>query len=133
VHAGAKETAWRNELSKANQQVLDSQQKLLKLKAKTQEQVTSVKVAADQSESTHRQKEEALRQVRHMSRLVPLSRWVPYTEGLLARPAASGLEIIVLAVLHAILTYCRPTLQVVVIQSRKLTPCRTITSIRLAL
>lgn len=63
AHTGAKEAAWRQELSKANQQVLESQQKILRLKAKTQAQVTKVKVTADQNESTHRQQEEALRQV----------------------------------------------------------------------
>lgn len=49
--------------SKAAQQVSESQRRLLRLKHRTTQEVTAVRVAADEAEAAHRAAEEQLRQV----------------------------------------------------------------------
>ncbi len=59
----SKEDDPKEEASKATQQILESKRRLLRLKHRTDQEVTAVRTAADQQESQHRANEERARQV----------------------------------------------------------------------
>lgn len=69
VHLGKKEEERKKEeASKATQQVLESRRRLLRLKHKSDADVSSVRVAGDESETAHRKNEEQMREVRGLAR-----------------------------------------------------------------
>lgn len=62
--AGGKEGEKKEEVGKGKQQIIESKRRLYRVKHRTDQDVTSVRVAGDERENQHRVAEEQTRQVR---------------------------------------------------------------------
>lgn len=60
--AGGKEGEKKEEIGKGKQQIIESKRRLMRVKYRTDQDVTSVRVAGDDRENQHRIQEEQTRQ-----------------------------------------------------------------------
>lgn len=74
-HAAGKEGEKKEEVGKGKQQIIESKRRLFRVKHKTDQDVTSVRVAGDDRENAHRIQEEQTRQVGAPCALVCCSAW----------------------------------------------------------
>ena len=63
-NAGGKEGEKKEEVGKGKQQIIESKRRLFRVKHRTEQDVTSVRVGGDEREQLHRIHEEKTRQVR---------------------------------------------------------------------